>query len=92
MRTEEPDMQTATRWGLVLILLTAAACSKLTPENYAKVKVGMTYDEVKPILGVAANCSDTLGVKSCRWGDEQRHVTVQFAGDKAVLFNAENLH
>ncbi len=75
--------------GLVLV---AAGCSKLTPENYAKVKVGMAYEEVTAVLGGPDSCSDTAGFKSCRWGDEKRNVTVRFAGEKVLLHTAENLH
>ena len=74
--------------GLVLV---ATGCSKLTPENYAKVAVGMTYSDVTAILGGPDSCSDTAGFKSCRWGDEKRHVTVRFAGEKVLLHTAENL-
>ncbi len=74
--------------GVVLI---AAGCSKLTTENYAKVAVGMAYNDVTAILGGPDSCSDTAGFKSCRWGDEKRNVTVRFAGDKVVLHSAENI-
>lgn len=75
----------------VFLLLTVAACSKLTPENYAKIKAGMSYDEVTAILGGPDSCSDVAGFKSCRWGDDKRHVTVRFAGEKVVLHSAENI-
>lgn len=76
---------------LVALALLLAACSKLTVENYDKLKVGMPYTEVKQLLGTPASCSDVLGVKSCTWGDDQRHITVNFIGDQVVIFNAENI-
>lgn len=69
-----------------------AACSPLSVENYNKLKVGMSYDEVKQILGPPAKCSDVLGVKHCSWGDAQRHVDVNFVGDQVLIFSAENIH
>jgi len=69
----------------------AAGCSKLTPENYAKLKPGLTYEEVKAILGNPARCDDLMGFKSCRWGDDSRNVKVRFAGDQVLLYSAENL-
>jgi outer membrane protein assembly factor BamE (lipoprotein component of BamABCDE complex) len=75
----------------VAALLLAAGCSKLTAENYAKVKMGMSYNEVTAILGGPASCDDTAGFKSCRWGDDKRQVTVRFAGDKVILHTAENI-
>jgi len=78
--------------ALAALILMVAGCSKLTPENYAKLKVGMTYSEVTAILGGPASCDDVAGFKSCRWGDDKRHVTVRFAGETVLLYSAENLH
>jgi len=82
------------RWTIVVALavgLVAAGCSKLTPENYAKLKPGLTYGEVTAILGSPSRCDDLLGFKSCRWGDDSRNITVRFAGDQVVLYSAENV-
>jgi hypothetical protein len=82
------------RWTIVAALaagLAAAGCSKLTPENYAKLKPGLKYDEVTAILGSPSRCDDLMGFKSCRWGDDSRNVTVRFAGDQVVLYSAENV-
>jgi hypothetical protein len=79
---------------LLLALLAAtlaSACTRLTAENYAKIRIGMSFDEVKAILGTPDRCSDVLGAKSCVWGDETRNIKVNFIGDQAVLFTAENL-
>jgi outer membrane protein assembly factor BamE (lipoprotein component of BamABCDE complex) len=82
------------RYSLIAIAAVAvllAGCSKLTPENYAKLKPGLTYAEVKSILGEPARCDDLVGFKSCRWGDDSRSITVRFAGDQVVLYSAENV-
>jgi len=71
--------------------LVAAGCSKLTPENYAKLKPGLSYEEVEAILGNPARCDDLMGFKSCRWGDDSRHITVRFAGGQVLLYSAENV-
>jgi hypothetical protein len=77
--------------AIAAALLLAAGCSKLTPENYAKLKAGMSYGEVTAILGGPASCDDTAGFKACRWGDDKRSVTVRFVADKVVLHSAENI-
>ena len=82
------NIKTGMMIGLAVLL---AACSKLTVENYDKLKVGMPYTEVKQLLGPPERCSDVLGMKSCTWGDEKRHITVNFIGDQVVIFNAENI-
>ncbi|HXF45550.1 MAG TPA: hypothetical protein VNK91_05470 [Burkholderiaceae bacterium] len=79
---------------LLLALLAAtlaAACTRLTAENYAKLRIGMSFDEVQAILGAPDRCSDVLGAKGCIWGDETRNIKVNFIGDRTVLFTAENL-
>jgi outer membrane protein assembly factor BamE (lipoprotein component of BamABCDE complex) len=76
---------------LVAIVLAAAGCSKLTPENYAKIKPGMTYEEVRAILGSPDRCDDLMGFKSCRWGDDSKNITVRFAKDQVLLHSAENI-
>jgi outer membrane protein assembly factor BamE (lipoprotein component of BamABCDE complex) len=76
---------------IVAVALLALACSKVTAENYAKIKSGMEYTEVTSILGNPASCDDVIGFKSCRWGDEKSHIIVRFAGDAVIMSSAENL-
>jgi hypothetical protein len=76
---------------VAIVALLAAGCSRLTAENYGKVKVGMSYAEVTAVLGSPASCDDAAGFRSCRWGDEKRHATVRFVGDRVVLHTAENI-
>jgi len=71
--------------------LMLAACTRVTADNYAKIKIGMSFDEVKAVLGGPDRCSDVLGAKSCIWGDESRFIRVNFIGEKVVIFTAENL-
>ena len=76
---------------LITAALLLAACSKLNMENYSKIKTGMKYDEVIQLIGKPDTCSETLGVKSCQWGDEQSHVQVNFVSDQVLLSYAHNL-
>ena len=75
-----------------LSLLLLVGCSKLTVENYDRLKVGMSYAEVTALLGKPDECSDAMVVRNCRWGSYTKYATVNFVADKAVLFNAEGLH
>ena len=81
--------------GLLVLLIfgsfVLAGCSKLTTENYEKLKVGMSYEEVVAIIGAATDCSEQLGVKSCTWGSESKNIKVKFAGDKAVYFSNKGI-
>ena len=82
-------IQTVFAMGLLLSLL---ACSQLTQENYNKIQMGMTYDEVVAVLGSPTKCDDVMGVRNCTWGDETRSVNVNFIGGKVLLYASSNLH
>jgi len=77
---------------VTLILLIIAGCSKLTMENYDKLKLGMAYNEVVGIIGSPGKCSDVMGVRNCEWGDEKKSINVTFAGDNVLFFNSNGLH
>jgi hypothetical protein len=66
-------------------------CSRLTVENFDRIKVGMAYTEVTAILGDPARCSEALTVRSCVWGDEKKHIDINFVGEKVLLKSAENI-
>ena len=78
---------------IVLLVLVAMlfGCSKLTVDNYAKIKTGIEYSEVVKILGKPDNCSEALFVRSCVWGNERKNITVNFMNDKAMLFTSNNI-
>jgi hypothetical protein len=66
-------------------------CSKLTIENYSKIKMGIEYSEVVRILGKPDNCSEALFVRNCVWGNEQKNITINFVGGKVMLFTSKNI-
>lgn len=68
-----------------------ADCSKLTLENYEKIKLGMAYEEVTKILGQAQECDSSIGMTNCRWESNGKFIKIQFIADKVVLFSAKGL-
>ena len=75
---------------LVALWLTVG-CSKITQENYDKLKMGQDYDEVVKILGKADECSEVIGIKNCSWGGDKKYIKVKFAGNRVILFSAQGL-
>lgn len=75
----------------VILAALLSGCSKLTQENYDKLKMGMEYKEVVSILGKPDNCSDTLIARSCMWGNEQKNITVSFIGDKVIIYTSKSI-
>ena len=79
----------------VLLILSlcfiVTACGNLTQENYDKIKVGMSYQEVEKILGSNPICDSAMGIKSCTWGTAEKHIKVQFVADKVALHSAKGI-
>jgi hypothetical protein len=76
---------------LALFLISTVGCSRVSKENYEKLKVGMAYEEIVHILGSPNTCSETLGTKSCVWGDEKRQIKVSLIASKAIAFSNKGL-
>ena len=78
--------------GMALIALVLIACgSKISLDNYNKLKAGQTYEEVKQILGEPARCDEVIGIRTCQWGEEQRGISVNFVAGQVILLSARNL-
>jgi len=77
--------------ALLTALLFFAGCSKITKENYDKLKVGMEYSEVAALLGDPDSCTQALAAKSCIWGDEAKNIKVNFLADKTVIFSSTGI-
>ncbi|MGH8517119.1 MAG: hypothetical protein ACREUE_06625 [Panacagrimonas sp.] len=71
------------------LLLSLAACSKVTAENYEKVKVNMKRDEVYRILGkpdeVSGGDFGPISMSAETWKGSKQTVTVTFGGEKVAL-------
>ena len=70
---------------IFLLIFSLVGCSKITHENYDKIKVGMNYQQVVDILGQADKCDAALGAKSCIWGDEKKNIKIKFIAEKVVV-------
>ena len=77
--------------SLLAALVLLSGCNKITQDNYAKLKSGMLKHDVDQLLGSPTECAGALGLTSCTWGDEQRFISVQFAGDKVLIFSGQGL-
>jgi hypothetical protein len=66
-------------------------CSKLNQENYEKIEMGMEYEQVVGIIGNPDKCDAALGTKNCVWGNDEKHITVKFIGDKVLLPSMKGL-
>lgn len=74
---------------LILVLaLASGACSKVSEENFSKVQVGMTEQEVMGILGspTESDSFNVLGLSgtSWRWKNQNAVASVQFVNGKVA--------
>ena len=77
--------------SIAITVLALSGCSKLTEANYAKLKVGMSYEETTQILGRAEQCSEVVGLKHCVWGATERNISADFVADQALVFSSNNI-
>jgi hypothetical protein len=75
----------------LFISIALVGCSKLNRENYDKIKVGMEYREVVSIIGKPDKCDDTIGVKNCIWGNENKNITINFVAGRVVVPSMKGL-
>lgn len=80
----------------ILICFTLFACSKITQENFEKVKPNMTMKEVIGILGEPTDSQSIMiaGISgtSAIWKDEQAEIDIQFLNDKVTVKSFSKLH
>jgi hypothetical protein len=77
--------------ALLSLCVLLTACNKINQENYSKIHAGMNKAEVEQLLGTARDCSGALGMSSCTWGDKDAFISVQYAGDKVVIYSGQGL-
>ena len=51
----------------------------------------MPKADVEKLLGTPTDCSGALGMSSCTWGDKNSFISVQYAGDKVLMFSGQGL-
>ncbi len=76
---------------LCLVILLIMGCTKVNQENYNKLKVGLSYNQVTEILGKPDECNAVLGAKNCTWGDKGKNISVQFVGDEVIFFSSKGI-
>ena len=76
-----------------LALALLAGCSRVTPENFAKIQDGMSEQEVAAVLGSPSESDsvNVLGVSgtTSRWMSRDTVITVRFVNGKVALKTLE---
>ncbi len=90
-------MKSQWRWiGVVLLMLFVLAIwgcgGKINQENFNRIEIGMSYEEVVAILGEPVQCKSILGAQNCDWGKKPRTINIKFVADNVVFRSSEGLN
>lgn len=74
---------------IICLCLMLLACSQLTEENFEKVKLGMTLQQVTSILGKPSitekiNVTGISGI-AATWKDDYGQVDIQFLNERVAV-------
>lgn len=62
-------------------ILALAGCNKVNKENYNKIKIGMSFEEVVGVMGKPNTCEEpVLKTKSCMWSSSDKQIKIKFVG------------
>ncbi len=76
----------------VFSILALAGCSKVSKENYDKIKIGMSYEKVVGVLGKPDTCQEpVLKTKSCMWGSSDKQIKIKFVGDTVAWRSSKGI-
>lgn len=75
--------------GSLAAVVLLAACSRVSAENYSKVRAGMSRDQVYEILGqpdeVTGGGFGPLTISAETWKGRKQTIHVTFGGEKVAL-------
>ena len=73
-------------------VLAIVGCEKVNKENYDKIKIGMSYEEVLGILGKPDTCQDpVLKTKTCLWGSSDKQIKIKFVVDTVAWRSSKGI-
>lgn len=76
----------------MISMLAIAGCSKVNKENYDKIKIGMSYEEVVGVLGKPDTCEEpVLKTKSCMWGSSDEQIKIKFVVDTVAWRSSKGI-
>jgi len=76
---------------IATLMIALVGCSKINSENYQMLEPGMDYSQVEMLLGAPNECQEAIGLKQCKWGNEQRFIDIKFVADKVTIHSMKGL-
>lgn len=76
----------------IFSILALTGCSKVNKENYDKIKIGMSYEDVVEVLGKPGICEEPIfKTKSCIWGSSDKQIKIKFVADIVVWRSSKGI-
>ncbi len=76
----------------IFSILALAGCSKVSKENYDKIKIGMSYEDIVEVLGKPDTCEEpVLKTKSCMWGSTDKQIKIKFVVDTVAWRSSKGI-
>ena len=73
-------------------ILALVGCGKVNKENYDKIKIGMSYEEVVAVLGKPDTCEEpVLKTESCMWGSSEKQIKIKFVADTVAWRSSKGI-
>ena len=86
------DDKTGSVGDMYVFVLALTGCSKVSKENYDKIKIGMSYEEVVGVLGKPDTCEEPImKTKSCMWVSSDKQIKIKFAADIVAWRSSEGI-
>ena len=74
---------------IALFFVLLVACSKITSENYVKIKTNMSYAEVVKLLGKPTDQQSVkvmhFSATNATWQHKDKTISIQFLDDKVKM-------
>lgn len=78
--------------SLIASVLMLSGCGGVSVDDLVELEVGMARGEVMTRLGRPTECAGALTRPSCRWGDTERFISIQFEDDHVLMISSRGLH
>ena len=76
----------------IFSILALAGCSMVSKENYDKIGIGMSYEDVVEGLGKPDTCEEpVLKTKSCMWGSTDKQIKIKFVVDTVAWRSSKGI-
>ena len=92
MKRITPMIKLAVLMICIFSIPAITGCSKVNKENYGKINIGMSYEDVVEVLGKPDTCEDSvIKTKSCMWGSADKLIKIKFVADTVAWRSSKGI-